>query len=399
MKNNSKLIFSVIFMAVLGAGVSSCTKKESADNKSEIAHQHEGQKEVWTCPMHPQVRKDGPGKCPICSMDLVKVDALGSSAADQSQAHVPEGHAMFQLSNNRIQMIGVKYGVVEKKALFKSVEAAGRVAFDPELYTAQNEYVEAIRQLERVKDAPIADVKHSAVRMVESAKLRLKILGLSDQQITKLRSSGGATTGSNLLITSPGENVWIYAEVFEMDLSSVESGQQVKISGGALESKELFGKVASVDRVINPTTRTAKVRILVPNAKALLRPEAFVNVTILSPLGEQVVVPFDAVLDSGKEAWAFVVKNDGHFEPRTVVIKHYAGDELAIGSGLEPGEKIVTSANFLVDSESRLKGVLSSQAGAQDQGDGASEKPKVPECPKGQEWHEQMKHCMPKVGG
>ncbi|MBK9039220.1 MAG: efflux RND transporter periplasmic adaptor subunit [Bdellovibrionales bacterium] len=81
------------------------------------------------------------------------------------------------------------------------------MAFDPELYTAQNEYVEAIRQLERVKDAPIADVKHSAVRMVESAKLRLKILGLSDQQIAKLRSSGGATTGSNLLITSPGENV------------------------------------------------------------------------------------------------------------------------------------------------------------------------------------------------
>ena len=229
MNRNFKTKLRVILFAALSVGVfSSCTKKESTAEKSEVAHQHEGQKEVWTCPMHPQIRKDGPGKCPICGMDLVKADTL-STSTDQSQAHVPEGHAMFQLSNNRIQMIGVKYGSVERKPLFKSIEAAGRVAFDPELYTAQNEYVEAIRQLERVKDAPIADVKHSAQRMVESAKLRLKFLGLSDQQISKLRSAG-PTTGSNLLITSPGENVWIYAEVFEMDLSSVEPGQEVKIS-------------------------------------------------------------------------------------------------------------------------------------------------------------------------
>ncbi|MBK9294169.1 MAG: efflux RND transporter periplasmic adaptor subunit [Oligoflexia bacterium] len=318
-------------------------------------------------------------------MDLVKADTL-SVTSDQSQAHIPEGHATFQLSNNRIQMIGMKYDEVKKKPLFKSIEAAGRVAFDPELYTAQNEYVEAVKQIERVKNAPISDVKHSAQRMVESAKLRLKILGLSDQQIAKLHYAG-PSLGANLLITSPGENVWIYAEVFEMDLSSIEQGQQVKITGGSLEGRELIGKVASVDRVINPSTRTARVRVLVPNAKAFLRPETFVNATILSPLEEQVVIPFDAVLDSGKEAWVFVVKEDGHFEPRTIVIKHYAGDEVAVSQGLTPGEKIVTSANFLIDSESRLKGVLNSQAGVS----------KTPLCPDGQEWHEQMKHCMPKA--
>ncbi|MEK7339720.1 MAG: hypothetical protein AABZ92_03275, partial [Verrucomicrobiota bacterium] len=88
---------------------------------------------------------------------------------------------------------------VEKKPLFKSIDAAGRVAFDPELYTAQNEYIEAIKQVERVKDAPLAEVKLSAQRMMESAKLRLKILGLSDPQIVKLRSAG-PSTGANLLI-------------------------------------------------------------------------------------------------------------------------------------------------------------------------------------------------------
>lgn len=361
MTKKNFLISAIILGALIVGIFAGYKKRENVIDNNATFHQHESRKEIWTCPMHPQIQKDSPGKCPICGMDLVKTESLGHSS-DQSHAHVPEDHAMFQLSNNRIQMIGVKYGTVEKKPIFKSIEAAGRVAFDPELYTAQNEYVEAVRQLERVKDAPIAEVQHSAQRMVESAKLRLKILGLSDQQIARLRSAG-PSTGANLLITSPGENVWIYAEVFEMDLSSIEPGQEVKISGGSLESKELIGKVASVDRVINPATRTAKVRVLVPNAKAFLRPEAFVNTTILSPLGEQIVVPFDAVLDSGKEAWVFVVKDDGHFEPRTVVIKHYAGDEVTISHGLEMNERIVTSANFLVDSESRLKGVLSSQAG------------------------------------
>jgi Cu(I)/Ag(I) efflux system membrane fusion protein len=402
---------------------SGCTKDslDKGPTKSAEVNDQDHQNKTWTCPMHPQIRQDQAGKCPICGMDLVKA-ATVALTDDQSKAHTPEGHAPFSLSNNRIQMIGIKTGVVEKKMLFKSIEAPGRVAFDPELYTAQNEFIESVKQLQRVKDTPLPDVKHSAERMVDSAKLRLKILGLSDQQIARLRDTGGPGTGSNLLIASPGENVWIYAEVFEMDLGQVEQGQEVKLSGGALEGKELFGKVASVDRVINPLSRTAKVRVQVPNAKAQLRPEAFVDATILSPLGEQIVVPFDAILDSGKEAWVFVVKDDGHFEPRTVIIKHYAGEDVAIASGLETGEKIVTSANFLVDSESRLRGVLASQAGGNNQGaagmDHGKDRSKdnstddqapggkmkttpknVPECPKGQEWHDQMKHCMTKVGG
>jgi Cu(I)/Ag(I) efflux system membrane fusion protein len=387
---------SSVLLVVFGAGIIACTPQESASLRGPGPTEEDNKNTIWTCPMHPQIKKDAAGKCPICGMDLVKAQNL-SSTTDQSAAHVPEGHAPFHLANNRIQMIGVKHGVVEKKLLFKSIEAAGRVAFDPELYTAQNEYIEAIKQVERVKEAPLAEVKLSAQRMMESAKLRLKILGLSDPQIARLRAAD-PSTGANLLITSPGENVWIYAEVFEMDLSSIEAGQEVKITGGSLDNKELIGKVAAVDRVINPSTRTAKVRILIPDGKAFLRPEAFVNTTFLSPLGEQIVIPFDAILDSGKEAWVFVVHDDGHFEPRTVLIKHYAGDEVAVSSGLQPGEKIVTSANFLVDSESRLKGVLSSQAHAPA---GEDKKPMrtPPTCPQGQEWHEQMKHCMPKVGG
>jgi Cu(I)/Ag(I) efflux system membrane fusion protein len=149
-----------------------------------------------------------------------------------------------------------------------------------------------------------------------------------------------------------------------------------------LGNKTFQGKVVSVDRVINSETRTAKVRILIQDTKINLRPESYLDVTILSPLGEQVVVPFDAILDTGKEAWVFVVKDQGQFEPRLITILERAGDEVAISSGVTPGEKIVTSANFLIDSESRLKGV------------GIEEKPKTPSCPKGQFWHQQMNHCM-----
>lgn len=381
----------LILVGVAGLLVYQIKNPVGSSNKTISSHQHDGQKEVWTCPMHPQVQKDGPGKCPICGMDLVQSSSL-NKLNDSGNLEAPHGHSAFELSLARQQMIGVKFGSVEKKLLFKSIEAAGRVAFDPELYTAQNEYVEAVRQLERVKEAPIAEVKQSAQRMMESAKLRLKILGLSDSQIARLRSSKELTTGSNLLVPAPGENVWVYAEVFEMDLSSIEPGLEVKISGGSLDGRELLGKVASVDRVINSATRTAKIRILVPNAKAQLRPEAYVDVTILSPLGEQLVVPFDAVLDSGKEAWVFVAPDDhGRFEPRKILIKHYADNEVAVLSGVEAGEKIVTSANFLIDSESRLKGVLNSQFS---EGDTKTS----PACPKGEVWHEQMKHCMPKAG-
>lgn len=405
MKHKKLLIVSTLLI-LLGAGFFLYRTNQTSPTDAPRIHDHgpkhtdDENKANWTCPMHPQIKKDGPGKCPICGMDLVRAD---SAQTDQKMDHADnvDGHASFKLSPGRQQMIGVKFGALEKKLLFKSIEAAGRVAFDPELYTAQNEYIEAVRQLERVKDAPIADVRQSAQRMMESAKLRLKILGLSDSQISRLRSSKELTTGSNLLVPSPGESVWVYAEVFEMDLSSVEPGLEVKITGGSLGGRELQGKVASVDRVINSATRTAKVRILVPNAKAQLRPEAYVDVTILSPLGEQLVVPFDAVLDSGKEAWIFVAQEkDGQteFEPRKVLIKHYAGDEIALFSGpetsIEAGEKIVTSANFLVDSESRLKGVLNSQFSTNEPNNFS----KPPSCPDGQEWHEQMKHCMPKVG-
>jgi len=387
-------------MLVLGALVvafflSSCTKKDKNAGRQAMAQGHnhasmgteqKNQKEQWTCSMHPQVRKDGPGQCPICGMNLVKAEQTEEPSADPtSDAHaMPDQHAAFSLNSQRQQMIGLKFGVAEKKPVFKSIRAAGRLAFDPELYTAQNEYIEAVRQMDRVKDSPLADVRHSAERMVHSAKLRLKILGLADKQIANLGAR--ETSDSNLLLNKAGGQVWIYADIYEMDLPQIQPGQSAEITAGFLGGKTLAGKVVSVDRVINPNTRTAKARILVSEASTLLRPESYVDVTILAPMGEHVTVPFDAVLDTGKQAWVFVADDKGVFTPKVVTVKFHSDDVVAIGSGLSGGEKIVTSANFLIDSESRLKGVAAAQA---------SEGAKTPTCPKNQHWDVPMAMCMP----
>lgn len=379
---------TLITVVALTTWLAGCSRTATSQAQPEVKPSPvaaEAKKETFTCPMHPRIQREGPGSCPICGMALVKAGARTAAAEKQNTA--PEGHASFHLTPERQQMIGVKLGTVEKKPLFKSIEAAGRIAFDPELYTAQNEYIEAVRQLERVRNSPIADVRHSAERMVESAKLRLKLLGLSDKQIARLRAGG--SSADSLLLPKAGEKQWIYAEVFEMDLPSVQPGLSATIHGGSLE-EELAGKVISVDRVINPTTRTAKVRIEVQDSKTILRPESYVDVEILSPLGEQVTVPFDAVLETGKEAWVFVAGAQGAFEPRKVTIKFRSGDQVAIGSGLQGGEKIVVSANFLIDSESRLKAVLEAPT------QGAVSK--TPECPEGEFWHAEMKHCMKKAG-
>lgn len=375
--------FSFILIFLLLVFPSACTEKEPAKkNSQKTTSSQEHKEEVWTCPMHPQIRESKPGKCPICHMDLVKVGEAEVEDGPTGSDSLPEGHAAFKLSEGRQQLIGVKTGVVEKRPLFKKIEAPGKIAFDPELYTAQAEYLEAIKQKERIKNSSVAEVKHSANRMVESAKLRLRVLGLSDEHINRLAQRGA---GSSLLVPKAGESLWVYAEVFEMDLSDIRPGNEVHVSGSALGKNKLKGKVVSVDRVINPDTRTATVRILINDTKANLRPESFLDVTILSPLGEQIVVPFNAILDTGKEAWVFVVGEGNKFESRLVTILERAGEEVAIAEGLNPGEKIVTSANFLIDSESRLKGVAA----------GAKSK-KTPECPKSQYWHAEMTMCMDK---
>lgn len=356
---------------------------------SHDGHEHAIKNEaLFVCPMHPQITSDKPGSCPICAMDLEKQESEPNSESIANKADQVEGRGPVRLTLNKRQLIGVQTESVKERSLYKEVSAAGRVAFDPELYTVLGEYREALQQRDLTRKSSIADVRRNTQRMIESARTRLKIMGLSESQINSISADTRLT--DELLLPGGEDQVWIYADVYEMDLHNIREGQKAQITGAALEGKTLQGEVFSVDEIINPETRTAKVRIRLNTQGIKLRPESFVNVTIFSDQGEHLSVSNEAVFDTGKQVFVFVDQGGGHFEARKIELKFYAGEYAAIDGNINSEEKVVRSGNFLIDSESRLKAVIQESFGG-------GTKKKTPECPPGEEWHEQMSHCMKKV--
>ena len=343
----------------------------------------------YICPMHPQIISDELGRCPICGMNLV-LDEEDEEEEDEEeeenhQGHeqhkknikqtedhsrhdmktkTPDGRTNLKLSLKKQQMIGVKIGKAQKKELFKSIRAPGRIAFDPELYTAQSEYLEALKQGRRVKNSPLSDVRGNTRQMINSSKIRLKILGLSDSQIKDLANKGFQSEG--LLVSGKGQDSWIYADIFEVDLPYIKKGLSAQITANFLQGKTLPGKVISVDQVINPDTRTAKVRIQLLKQDPSIRPESYVNVTIFAPVGEHIAVPLEAIMNTGRKSFVFVKKGEGRFEPKIVSVILETDNEAALRGAIMPGDEIVVGGNFMLDSESRLKSVI--QGGASSNG-------------------------------
>jgi membrane fusion protein, copper/silver efflux system len=324
--------------------------------------------------MHPQIVSHEPGLCPICQMQLQRVDEVpGKSDAKRGDAGVFEGgeaaaggvpgHAPFDLSTERQQLIGVTRAAVAPRALQVDVRATGRVAYDPELYQAVVEYREALRSRGRIGTGSLPEARTGADSLVGAVKLKLRQQGLSASQIDALARAERDPV--ELLL--PGEAVWVYAQVFEHEAGLVAPGQAMSITAPSRPGRTYSAKLAAVDAILDPTTRTLRVRALVPTPGADLRPESFVDVKIHVPLGEKLAIPEEAVLDTGEHQIVFVVKGEGRFEPRSVTLGQDAQAADAQGdlqgyyevlAGLQAGEEVVTSANFLIDSESRFRAAL-----------------------------------------
>lgn len=318
-------------------------------------------KGMYQCSMHPTIVSDKPGDCPICQMRLERVEEMGmdyvpvyEEEATSSEGSSVEGRASFALSTERQQLIGVTTTKALRRNLNIEIRTVGKVAYDPELYNAITEYKEALRAKEKLKDSLYLEARERSEALVQSSALKLRLQGLGEDQIQEVLKDSFDLT--SLLL--PGKNVWVYAQVYEYEVDLVQPGQMMTVTVPAMPGKVYRGKIIAVDPVLNAATRSIRVRAQIATPQERLRPEMFVHAAINIPLGSRLAIPEGAVLDAGNTQVVFIKKGAGEFEPRPVRLGREAGGYYEVQSGLKEGEEVVTSANFLIDSESRFRAAL-----------------------------------------
>ena len=306
----------------------------------------------WTDPMIPGYKAEGPGKSPM-GMELVPV--YEEEAAAGAGTIALEGYAPVMLTPQKQQLIGVTTAPVQRRTMTKAIRAASVVAHDPELYQAQQEFIQANQAWQQARDRQQPEVAEQARRLAESARLRLRHLGLNEELIDEV--AGWTAPDHRLLLGGAGQ-FWVYASIYEYELPWVRPGIRAVVEVSAVPGYQFAGTVKAIDPMLDAMTRTARVRILVNDPDGLLKPEMFATATILAPLGDQLAVPQEALFDTGTRQLVFVDIGQGVFEPRQVAIGGKAEGYVQVKAGLSEGEAVVTSGNFLIDSESRLKAAL-----------------------------------------
>jgi membrane fusion protein, copper/silver efflux system len=271
----------------------------------------------------------------------------------EEEAQAETSGPTVMISQERQQLIGVKTEPIEVRKLTKVIRASGKIAYDPELVVTQEEFIQALKNEESTKDSPLQDVIGRAKVLTEAARKKLKLLGMSDEQIAALENTKKADTA--LYLPSEGENVWAYVSIYEYEIAFVKIGDSVDIEAVAYPGEKFTGKIVSINPVLDPTTRTNQVRAEVLNPDNKLKPEMFVNALIKESLGSKLAVPETAVLDTGLRKIVYLSEENNVLESREVTLGQKAENYYEVLSGLKEGDVVVTSGNFLVDSESKLK--------------------------------------------
>lgn len=312
------------------------------------------QKDVYYCPMHPTYTSDRPGDCPICNMKLVKKKQAEETEKKSDLSTV-------NISLEKQQLIGVKTAKAAYKPFTRTLRTVGRVAFDPELYKTEQEYVEALKTYDKVKTSGAQTIIGRSASLVDAAKLKLELSGLSNEQINEIAEI--KESDQSLLISSEKSPIaWVYATIYEYELEYVKIGQVSTIKAQAYPAIEFKGVVVSIDPVFETMTRSVRARIKTENTNALLKPNMFVDVEMFSDLGVKLAVPREAIMDTGIRKIAFVSLGDGRMQNRNVLTGISSDDYVEIVEGVKDGESVVTSGNFLIDSESKLKSALEGTA-------------------------------------
>ena len=364
----------------------------------------------WYDPMHPAYKSDKAGIAPDCGMALVP------KYSDDGMARLPAGTVVIPAEKQ--VLAGVRTTVVERKPLVREIRTTAQIVADetrishvhvkvdgyidrvfvdyvgqlvkkgeplftlysPDLVSTQEEYLIAKRGNSTLANAPFSNVSQGAMSLLSSTRQRLKLWDISDEQIKKLDETGkverdltfyspvtgfvtdrkafpqtSVTPDTELYTVSDLSSVWATADIFEYEVPFVRVGQRVTFSLSYYPGRIYSGTISYIYPTVDPQTRTVKVRVQVPNPGFALKPQMFADAQLQVNCGTQILVPQEAVLDSGTVQQVFVVHDGDAFEPRKVTLGPVIDGNVAVLAGLKPGERVVTSGNFLIDSESRLK--------------------------------------------
>jgi multidrug efflux pump subunit AcrA (membrane-fusion protein) len=364
----------------------------------------------WKAPMDPTFVRKAPGKSPM-GMDLVPV--CPSEWAEASAGEV-------RIDASTVQQIGVRTARAERRDLSRSIRALGRVTYDerrvvhvhtkvqgwvenlfvdyvgqsvkrgdplleiysPELVATQEELLLAGRYRDLTGASPFDDVSRGGKSLFEATKRRMELWDIPERVVERLLASGEiqktltlyapangvvtqlgvrsgmeVTPNTNLYTIADLSTVWVVAEVYEFELPWVEVGQTGVVELSYLPGSRFAGPVTYVSPFLDPKTRTAQVRLELPNPEGRLKPEMFGNTLIeAAPRSGVTAIPNEAVIRSGRRTLVVVALGEGRFEPREITLGLAGSDGwMEVGEGLRPGEEIVVSSQFLIDSESKLQ--------------------------------------------
>jgi len=398
------------------------------------AHEHdlqpvtsdEGEIEYWTCTMHPSVKMAGPGKCPICAMDLVPVRKGDQRRTTADSATTDR--SLFTVDPRRQQMIGVRTESVATRTLDRTISTIGRVELDerrivhvhtkfsgwigkvyvdytwqhvrkgeplftvysPDLVSTQEEYLLALKAQSALGNHQLQEVSGGARSLLEAARRRLLLWDITEDQIAKLAQSGEVQ--KELVVYSPAEGhvtvrnafenmrvepdtpiytiadhsvVWVHVDIYERDIPMVRLGQRAVMTVESFPDRQFSGKVTYIEPHVMEETRTLRARLEFSNPDLTLKPGMYADVKLHVPSTTVVAVPESAVLRTGERDIVFVDQGQGRMEVRQVQIGPRAGDYYEVRRGLKVGERIVVAGNFLIDAESKVQGAIANWEGEQ----------------------------------
>jgi len=405
-----------LFVFLMGLAVVSVGSYVLSRRTAPATKQAAG-KVIWHCPMHPSYTADKPGECPICGMTLepvVSSEGRAGAAVPGGGGDVP-GLSSVTITPERIQLIGVRTARVERSATNGQLDLVGFVTpdesrlkrvqirvsgwirelyinqtggevragqplmriYSPELFQSEQEYLIARSGTDSSKN-----LSHGMSD--PSSGERLRLLGVPGEEIHRLDLENSAST--ELMLRSPVSGtvlergvvegqfvgadtplltvadltrVWVIADLYEMDMTRVRAGDAARFTSDAMPTRTFTGRVDFVYPTVSSETRTLKVRLALDNPNGMLRPGMYGRVSVSAGGAQALSVPAEAVVNTGEHSYVFLARAGGRFEPRMVWTGMPQGDRIQILKGVAEGDTVVSSASFLIDSESRLRAAIS----------------------------------------